>query len=149
MSERKQNLKRSMDKLGFDFYNKPHGFSFKDLIAWTIYIMFAFFSFKALDNERAISIIQVWMPLILTVSGLYFAQEGFTMWNYSNSNSKSQNNNMLYPAGGMNNPTYGQPITGSYQSQSQGFGMQAAVSQPTIQVKQPQPVSQIKKEGGS
>jgi hypothetical protein len=68
------------------FFNRLEGFSFKDLLACIFVAMFVFLTYKAAtDNDaiNAMQLVNLWIPIILTIVGAYFIQEVTTssVWN--------------------------------------------------------------------
>jgi|GEM_PF-4515578 len=57
------------------FAHGLHRFSLKDVLTVTFCGAFLFFSYKALKNKVAIEIVQIYVPLIMTILGGYFVSE--------------------------------------------------------------------------
>jgi len=65
------------------FFNRPHEFSFKDLLAAGFCGIFLYFCYRALNGAEAgvaIELVKTLVPLIGIILGGYFVQESATIW---------------------------------------------------------------------
>jgi len=63
-----------------DYFNRPHGFSFKDALAVVFCGFFLYYAWRALDNPQALEVVKQMVYLVSIILLGYFGQEAVESW---------------------------------------------------------------------